>query len=106
MKSKKSMSELKKEIRNIITNAFKPGYFYIMFKKLIERLKNFNKKKGLKWAKHNANITTEEFCKNLDKILFESVKNDIAALELKSNYLLQKLNKNLGGGGNYLLLYF
>lgn len=93
-------------MKNIIINSFKPGYFYIMFRKVIARLKNFNKKKGLEWAKNNAKITTEEFCKRIDEKLFQSVKLDIAILETKSNLLLQNLNKNFGGGGNYLLLYF
>ena len=106
MKSKKLISESKDKIKNIIINSFKPGYFYIMLKKLIERLKNFNKKKGLEWAKNNTSTTTEEFCKNIDEKLFQSVKIDVANLESKSSYLLKNLNKNLGGGGNYLLLYF
>ena len=93
-------------MKNIIINAFKPGYFYIMFKKLIGRLKNSNKEKGLNWVKNQTNITIEEFCKNIDEALFLSVKDDVEALELKANYLLKNHNTKIGDGGNYLLLYF
>tara|TARA_Y100000389_G_scaffold120038_1_gene117200 strand:- start:119 stop:892 length:774 start_codon:yes stop_codon:yes gene_type:complete len=98
------------KLKNIITNLFKPGYFNIMFGKLIGRAKNFNKKKGKNWAKYNVEFTTEEFCKNIDEKLFQSVKDDVKALESKSNFLMQKLsaepNQKLGGAANYLLLYF
>lgn len=65
-----------------------------------------NGKEALQWAKNNVNISNDNFCKKIDEAFFEKVKKDITEIESKANLQIQNLDINLGGGGNYLLLYF
>lgn len=91
----------------ILLNSLKRNNFRIMFKKILKRLEFTNNSiEALQWAKNNVNISTDNFCKKIDEALFEKVKKDITEIESKANLQIQNLDINLGGGGNYLLLYF
>ena len=91
---------------NIIFNALKGNNFRVIIRKLVKRLENSNSSAALKWAKDNVNISTDEFCRKIDEKLFQHVKQDISKIESNANQELEKIGIDLGGGGNYLLLYF
>ena len=95
-----------KKIYNIILNTFKGNNLRVITKKLIKRLERSNNFAALKWAKDNVNISTDEFCRKIDENLFQDVKKDIAEIESKGELELSGVDIDLGGGGNYLLLYF
>ncbi|MDB0015108.1 class I SAM-dependent methyltransferase [Amylibacter sp.] len=93
-------------MKNFIFNALKGRNLIVMIRKLVKRLEVNNSVLALQWAKNNSNISTEALCKSIDENLFQIVKQDIIDIEIKAHNKLEKLGLNLGGGGNYLLLYF
>jgi predicted O-methyltransferase YrrM len=54
----------------------------------------------------NTKYTTEKFCKTIDSFLYNKILLDVQSIETEAKYKLSKLNVSLGGGGNYVLLYF
>ena len=93
-------------MKNILYNALKGKNLFVIVKKLFKRLERTNGSEALNWAKTNATITTEQLLRNIDESLFHSIKQDLTTIETKANTKLKKIGINLGGGGNYLLLYF
>ena len=93
-------------MRNLIVNALKARNLIIMIKKLLRRLERNTATSSLQWAKRNANITTEQLCLMIDANFFQNIKSDIIKIEAKANSKLEQVGLKLGGGGNYVLLYF
>ena len=58
------------------------------------------------WAKLNTKFTTEEFCKSIDLNLYNEILKDVVLIEKEAKYKLSNLSVKLGGGGNFVLLYF
>ena len=91
---------------NIFKNVFKKKYFLTIFKKIFKRFEKDTSIEAKKWAKSNANQTTEEFCRSIDSPLYDEIKTEIKSIEEYAKNKLSKLSVSLGGGGNYKLLYF
>ena len=56
-------------------------------------------------GKKHSNLT-EKFCKIIDKNLWEETLIKINILKKDANKILSETHVDLGGGGNYYLLYF
>ena len=93
-------------MKNIIFNLFKLNYFFVIIKKVLKRFEKNTSEEAKKWAKLNAKFTTEEFCKSIDLQLYNEILSDVMLIKKDAEYRLSKLNVTLGGGGNFILLYF
>ena len=93
-------------IKNILFNSIKNKYFFIIIKKIFKRFEVDTSVEAKKWAKLNSKLTTEEFCQSIDSLLYDEVKFDTSFIEKEAKEKLSRLNISLGGGGNYILLYF
>ena len=62
--------------------------------------------KQLDGQKKNVGLSTEDFCKLIDKDLWNETIFEMRLLEKDAENILSKINFSLGGGGNYYLLYF
>jgi hypothetical protein len=96
-------------IKNIFTNMFKPGYFPVMFNKVIKRLREPNprviKKKASEWYDQKAEDTLTFMGRMNPALVRESVLyND--GLQAHGQQVLSTLPVKMGGGGNCVLLYF
>ena len=91
---------------NIIKNIFKKYYFLNIIKKIFKRFENDYSKEATKWAKLNVKYNTDLFLKSIDHDLYIETISEIKKLENECNRKLSSLDVKLGGGGNYLLLYF
>ena len=54
----------------------------------------------------NVSYSTEKFCKFIDKDLWEETLSEMDVLKNDANKILSEIQVDLGGGGNYYLLYF
>ena len=93
-------------MKNLIINFFSKKYFFSIIKKLIKRFEKDTSIEATQWAKLHVKHSTEEFCKSIDLLLYDEIKSDIVLIEKEARQKLSKLNISLGGGGNFILLYF
>jgi len=93
-------------MRNLFLNFFKKKYFFLILKKIIKRFEKNTVLEAKQWAKLNTVYTTEQFCQIIDAELFDHIKSEIKTIQEESKKKLSELKIPLGGGGNYLLLYF
>ena len=91
---------------NIFRNIFKKNYFFIILKKITKRFEKNTSVEAKQWAISNTNQTLEEFCCSIDSSLYNKIEVDIKQIEEIAINKLSKLKVSLGGGGNYILLYF
>jgi len=91
---------------NIFVNLFKQKNFFEALKKLIKKFEKNTSSEAKNWAKLNTKYSTEEFCRSIDNALFDKILADIKLIENEAKEKLLKLNVNIGGSGNYVLLYF
>lgn len=91
---------------NILKNLFKKNYFFNIIKKIFKRFEKDTSKEALEWAKSNVRLSTDLFLKSIDKDLYQESLFEINKLEEDATNKLSSLKVSLGGGGNYLLLYF
>ena len=91
---------------NIFRNIIKKNNFTVIFKKIIKKFEKNTSTEAKKWAILNTYQTLEEFCSSIDSMLFDKIKIDVSLIEKDALNKLSKLNISLGGGGNYILLYF
>lgn len=94
------------KIKNLVMNSLKDKNFRIMMRKLAKRLEVDKSDEARVWASSKAVASTEDFCRKIDAQLFQEIKQDIQDIEAKANKRLNELDIHLGGGGNYVLLYF
>ena len=94
------------KMKNLIVNFINKKYFFSILKKIIKRFEKDTSIEAMQWAKSHAKHSTEEFCKLIDKFLYDEVKSDIDFLEKEARQKISKLNTSVGGGGNFILLYF
>jgi len=90
---------------NLLKNSLKSGYLTVMVSKLLKRTEQDTSSEAIQWAKKNC-ILTEKFCKIIDENLWEETLFEMNILKKDANKILSKIHVNLGGGGNYYLLYF
>lgn len=95
-----------KILLNILKNISTNQNFIIFFMKIIKRLEKNDSDLAYKWAKENITLSTEQFCRKIDNSLYEKIIIDIKSIEQISRSKLKDLKLDLGGGGNYILLYF
>ena len=93
-------------MKNLFSNFFKKKYFFLILKKIIKRFEKNTYLEAEQWAKLNTIYTTDQFCQIIDAELFNHIKSDIKSIQEESEKKLSELKISLGGGGNYLLLYF
>ena len=93
-------------MKNIFINILKPNFFNVIIKKIVKKFEKNTSVDALKFAKLNTKFTTEEFCRSIDQLLYEEILPDISDIEKEAKEKLSKLGVSLGGGGNYILLYF
>ena len=91
---------------SIIKNIFKIDNFFIIIKKIYKRFEKNTSLEAKEWAKSNVTISTDDFLKSIDIKLYQESIEVMKQIEIDSNLKLSKINISLGGGGNYLLLYF
>ena len=91
---------------NIFKNFFKKNYFLVIAKKIFKRFEKNTSAEAKKWAVENNKQSVEEFFCSIDAQLYEQVKIEIKSIQEFAENKLSKLNISLGGGGNYILLYF
>mgnify|MGYP001581652147 CR=1 FL=1 len=91
---------------NLLVNATKGRNLFVMLRKLTKRLENSSRDQALKWAIEQAVMTTDDFCKSIDESLYVAVRQEILDVETKAESQMSRIGLDLGGGGNYHLLYF
>jgi predicted O-methyltransferase YrrM len=106
MAGKRLYSKNKIKMKNLIINFISKKYFFSIIKKIIKRFEKDTSIEATQWAKIHVKHSTEEFCKSIDLLLYDEVKSDIDLIEKEARQKLSKLNISLGGGGNFILLYF
>jgi len=96
-------------IKNIIRNIVKPSYFPVITRKTISRFTetkyNRDRSKVLNWCQKNKE-DWECYARQLDSSLWSESKAFSQLLKIEAEKKLKTLDINLGGGGNYPLLYF
>ncbi len=93
-------------MKNIILNILKGNFFLVIIKKIIKRFEKNTSDEAKKWARDNTKLSTDEFCKLIDPVLYNEILLDTNSIEKEANHKLSDLNVSLGGGGNFILLYF
>ena len=91
---------------NIFVNILKKNYFFIIVRKLIKKFEKDSSSEAKEWARLNVKQTTKEFCQSIDAPLYDEIISDIKTIKEEAKDKLSKLTVSLGGGGNYILLYF
>lgn len=91
---------------NIFVNILKKNYFFIIVRKLIKKFEKDSSSEAKEWARLNVKQTTKEFCQSIDASLYDEIISDIKTIKEEAENKLSKLPVSLGGGGNYVLLYF
>ena len=93
-------------MKNIFINFFKKNFFLVIVKKIFKRFEKNTSEEAKKWAEENNNQSIDEFFCSIDTPLYEQVKIEIKLIQEFAQNKLSKLDISLGGGGNYILLYF
>ena len=93
-------------MKNIFLNIFKSNYLFIFIKKIIKKFEKNTSVEARNWAKLNTKYITEEFYNLIDPQLYKKILSDVISIEKEVMNKLSKLSISLGGGGNYILLYF
>ena len=93
-------------MKNILINFFKKNYFLVIVKKIFKGFEKNTSEEAKKWAEENNKHSIDEFYCSIDTQLYEQVKMEIKVIQEFAQNKLSKLNVSLGGGGNYILLYF
>ena len=85
---------------------FKKRLFFLSLKKILKKFEKNTYVKSKEWAENQAKLTTEDFCRNIDKKLYEEVILDVKKIKNNSINKFLSVKHILGKPGNYLLIYF
>lgn len=96
-------------VKNIIVNACSPGFFAVMAEKLWRRVSEAEPRSEARearlWCAQVAE-DVEAFAQSLDAQIWNESTAYAERLESHSKLKLEPLGLDLGGGGDYRLLYF
>ena len=90
----------------ILINFFKKNYFLVIVKKIFKKFEKNTSVEAKKWAVENNKRSIEEFFCSVDAPLYDEIKIEIKSIQEFAQNKISKLTVPLGGGGNYILLYF
>jgi predicted O-methyltransferase YrrM len=93
-------------MKNILINFFKENYFLVIVKKIFKKFEKNTSVEAKKWAVENNKRSIEEFFCSVDAPLYDEIKIEIKSIQEYAQNKISKLTVPLGGGGNYILLYF
>ncbi len=97
------------KVINISVNSFRRQNFRVMKDKLLARVKERRlaeqELQALAWCREHAE-SYEDFIKNLDQKLWIETLNVQKTIKQNADKKLKDLGLDLGGGGNYPMLYF
>ena len=93
-------------MKNILINFFKENYFLVIVKKIFKKFEKNTSVEAKKWAVENNKWSIEEFFCSVDAPLYDEIKIEIKSIQEYAQNKISKLTVPLGGGGNYILLYF
>ena len=94
---------------NVIRNSAQPGQFRAVVSKVMERLRRAARAReavdARDWCKHNAEDYVT-YASGIDAELWQEAVELIQSERKRADEILAGLNRKLGGGANYPLLYF
>lgn len=90
----------------ILKNSIKKGFCSVMVKKLIKRLEKNTSAEALAWIKDVVTCSTAEYCERIDSKLWTECKKECEAITKDARAILSGIPFDLGGGGNFPLIYF
>jgi predicted O-methyltransferase YrrM len=93
-------------MKNLFINFFKENYFLVIVKKIFKRFEKDTSTEAKKWAVENNKRSIEEFFYSVDALLYDEIKIEMNFIQEFAQNKISKLTVPLGGGGNYILLYF
>ncbi len=93
-------------MKNILINFFRENYFLVIVKKIFKKFEKDTSIEAKKWAVSNNKQSIEEFFYSVDAPLYDEIKIEIKLIQKFAQNKISKLTVPLGGGGNYILLYF
>ncbi len=93
-------------MKNIFINFFKKNNFLVIVKKILKRFEKNTSTEAKKWAIENKKQSIEEFYCSVDATLYNEIKIEIKLIQKFAQNKISKFSHPLGGGGNYILLYF
>ena len=98
-----------KSFRNVAVNAMSPGYLAVMVEKVLRRLQEAGRRRTARMATQWCEDTSEAadiFGKSLNPVLWSEAEKYAGDFESTAASKLSSLGIDLGGGGDYRLLYF
>lgn len=99
----------KTDLLTLARNTLRPGFAPEMFRKLRSRLSGASRageaKSATEWAAAHAS-SIEDFAAHLDPTLWQEAEAFSKTLDAHAEETLSRIPYDLGGGGDYRLLYF
>ena len=90
----------------ILWNAVTLRNFRMLAEKLSRRVEPDTKAEMAEWIKRERVYSTEEFCQTIDAQLFRNIEDELHEIEIAARQKLSRLGVELGGPGDFALLYF
>lgn len=92
-------------LKNIITQALKPGRFVVMDEKVIRRLERPDQEKNLRWLGAHAEDYSAVFSA-WDPVIWDEAVRASERINAEAGKKLERIEFDLGGGGAVPFLYF
>lgn len=89
-----------------LANLCHPGHFLPGIRKVTSRFEPKESSQALEWIHSIGPVTTETYCRKLDPELWRETQSFGESLEMEASRVLRETPREVGGGGDYLLLYF
>jgi len=92
-------------VKNLLLNAIKPMFFWVMVSKVLKRFEKRKPNEALQWAIENSSDMDSVFLQ-IHETLWLEAKSEYARVMREAKPTLSNIKHNLGGGGAFPLLYF
>lgn len=92
-------------VREVLRNALRPGYGFVMADKARKRLTPSTRRAALEWAISSA-TPMDLYCSRLNGELWKEAVEWARSVEPACRRIVERSGVDLGGGGAYSLLYF